>query len=44
VANSAAGDAIDAAYQDKYRKYGASYVDPMVAPTARDATVRLVPA
>jgi hypothetical protein len=44
VADSAAGDAIDAAYQDKYRKYGASYVDPMVAPTARDATVRLVPA
>lgn len=36
-------DAIDAAYRDKYRGYDASYVDPMVAETARDATIKLVP-
>jgi hypothetical protein len=39
----AAGDRIDAAYRDKYRKYGASYVDPMLAETARNATIKLVP-
>jgi len=44
VNEQATGDAIDAAYRDKYRSYGASYVDPMLARTARDATVRLVPA
>jgi hypothetical protein len=36
-------DAIDAAYRGKYRSYGASYVDPMLADTARNATIRLVP-
>lgn len=35
--------ALDAAYRAKYRHYGATYVDPMVAPTARTATLRLVP-
>jgi hypothetical protein len=34
---------IDAAYRDKYRNYDASYVDPMVAPNARAATIKLVP-
>ncbi len=36
-------DEIDAAYRTKYRRYGAHYVDPMVAPEARVATIKLVP-
>ena len=36
-------DAIDHAYQTKYARYARSYVDPMVSPNARAATLRLVP-
>ena len=36
-------DAIDAAYRTKYRRYAASYVDPVVGPQARAATLKLVP-
>jgi hypothetical protein len=36
-------DRIDAAYRTKYRRHGGRYVDPMVAPTARDTTIKLVP-
>ena len=36
-------DQIDAAYRTKYRRYGARYVNPMVAPEARAATIKLVP-
>jgi hypothetical protein len=36
-------DALDAAYRDKYRRYGASLVNPMVSPDARSTTIRLVP-
>ena|SRR5215468_6233138 len=36
-------DQIDAAYRSKYRRYGARYVDPMVSPRARGATIRLAP-
>lgn len=36
-------DRIDAAYRAKYRQHGGRYVDPMVAPTARAATIKLVP-
>jgi hypothetical protein len=36
-------DQIDAAYRTKYRRYDARYVDPMVAPAARAATIKLVP-
>jgi hypothetical protein len=36
-------DRIDAAYRSKYRRHGGRYVDPMVAPTARATTIRLVP-
>jgi hypothetical protein len=36
-------DQIDAAYRIKYRRYDARYVDPMVAPAARAATIKLVP-
>ncbi len=36
-------DQIDAAYRAKYRRYAAVYVDPIVAPQARTATIKLVP-
>jgi hypothetical protein len=36
-------DQVDAAYRTKYRRYGAQYVNPMVAPGARAATIKLVP-
>ncbi|MER6562668.1 DUF2255 family protein [Streptomyces sp. NPDC001027] len=39
----ALGDRIDAAYRSKYGRYGARYVDPMVADAARAATLKLVP-
>jgi hypothetical protein len=35
-------DALDAAYREKYRRHGARYVDPMVGPDARAATIKLV--
>ena len=34
---------IDDAYRAKYRRFGGSYVDPMVAPAAQATTIRLVP-
>jgi hypothetical protein len=36
-------DEIDDAYRTKYKRYGASYVDPIVTPEARAATLELVP-
>jgi hypothetical protein len=36
-------DQIDAVYRSKYRRYPASYVDPMVAHEARSTTIKLVP-
>ncbi len=36
-------DQIDAAYHTKYRRYGGTYVNPMVALEARAATLKLVP-
>jgi hypothetical protein len=36
-------DQIDAAYRTKYGRYGGRYVNPMVAPAARAATIKLVP-
>jgi hypothetical protein len=36
-------DLIDAAYRAKYHRFGASYVDPMVAERARTATLKLAP-
>jgi hypothetical protein len=41
--DSSIGDAIDAAYRGKYSNYSATYVDPMVTVTAREATIKLVP-
>lgn len=34
---------IDAAYRAKYRQHGAQYVDPMVGPGAKAATLKLLP-
>jgi hypothetical protein len=34
---------LDAAYRAKYRRFGGSYVDPMVAPAAQATTLKLVP-
>jgi len=34
---------LDAVYRTKYRKYSANYVDPIVAPQASAATLKLVP-
>jgi hypothetical protein len=42
-ADAGVNDAIDAAYRTKYRGYGARYVDPMVSPKARAATIKLLP-
>jgi len=36
-------DRIDAAYRAKYQKYGASYVNSMVADEVRATTIKLVP-
>jgi hypothetical protein len=36
------GDAVDAAYREKYGQYS-GYVEPMVAPQARATTLKLVP-
>ena len=36
-------DEIDAAYRTKYRRHGAQYVNMMVSPEARSATLRLLP-
>jgi hypothetical protein len=42
-ADSTINDQIDAAYRTKYRRYGAQYVNPMVAPEAQAATLKLMP-
>jgi hypothetical protein len=36
-------DEIEAAYRTKYQRYGASYIDPLLTPDARAATLELVP-
>lgn len=36
-------DAIDRAYRDKYARHASTYVDPMISPRARAATLRLTP-
>jgi hypothetical protein len=36
-------DQIDAAYRDKYRRYGPSIIGSVVNPAARAATIKLVP-
>lgn len=39
----AINDQINAAYSNKYGHFDPQYVDPMVAPEARAATIKLVP-
>lgn len=39
----ALAERLDAAYRSKYGHYSATYVDPMVADGARNATLKLVP-
>lgn len=41
-ADERTGDAVDAAYRQKYGHYS-QYVEPMVSPQARATTLRLVP-
>jgi hypothetical protein len=36
-------DQIDAAYRDKYRRYGERIIGSVVSPEARAATIKLVP-
>ena len=36
-------DHIDNAYRTEYRRSGAGYVNAMIAPAARAATIKLVP-
>jgi hypothetical protein len=43
VSDPDVNDLIDAAYRSKYGHYEAQYVDPMVAPEARAATIQIVP-
>jgi hypothetical protein len=35
-------DAIDRAYRSKYARYASTYVEPMVSPDARAATLQLI--
>jgi hypothetical protein len=39
--NPAINDQIDAVYRAKYRSHDAQYVDPMVSPEAKAATIKL---
>src|SRR5688500_8497656 len=43
AASDDVNDAIDAAFRTKYRRYPARYVDPLMVPSARAATLKLVP-
>ncbi len=43
VTDPGVNDQVDAAYRVKYRRYGGTYVDSIVAPGAREATFKLVP-
>ena len=36
-------DQIDAVYRSKYRRYAASIINSIVSPTARSATIKLIP-
>ncbi len=42
VSDPGINDQVDAVYRSKYGHYDAEYVDPMVAPEARAATIQLV--
>jgi hypothetical protein len=36
-------DEVDAAFRTKYRRYDARFVEPLMTPEAREATLKLVP-
>jgi hypothetical protein len=42
-ADDSLGDALDAAYRAKYRRYPARIVDSVLSPAARSATIKLLP-
>ena len=42
-AEDSVNDQIDAAFRTKYRRYDARFVDPLMVPGARAATLKLVP-
>jgi len=42
-ADPAVADQIDTAYRTKYGRFGGQYVDPMAAPSAQAAMLKLVP-
>lgn len=42
-ADDPVNERVDAGYRSKYRRYGVTYVDMMLAPTARAATLKLIP-
>jgi hypothetical protein len=43
ISDPEVNDQVDAVYRSKYGHYGAQYVDPMVAPEAKAATIKIVP-
>jgi hypothetical protein len=43
IGDPGVNDQIDAVYGEKYQRFGSGYVDPMLTPTARGATLKLVP-
>ncbi len=43
VTNEEVNAEIDAAYREKYARYGPRFLDPMTTATARDTTLKLVP-
>lgn len=43
IADEEVNTEIDAAYRSKYGRYGPRFLDPMVAPAARETTLKLVP-
>lgn len=43
ISDEQANSEVDAAYQAKYSKYGASFVGSTLTPQARAATLRIVP-
>ena len=43
VSDPEINDQIDAAYRNKYRRFSAQYVDPVVTAEERSTTIRLLP-
>lgn len=43
AADDGINDLVDAEYRTKYRHYAASIIDSVTSPTARSATIKLIP-